>query len=80
MVLLTAKEVAGRLKLHPSTVCDMCRRGILPSRRIGTGRGVIRISEADLDAYLRPPAAVIPRMPEPEGSLGGLPLRPRIRH
>lgn len=49
---MTAAEAAARLGVHPSLVYRLCRAGRLPHRRIGLGRGAIRILEADLTEFL----------------------------
>jgi excisionase family DNA binding protein len=48
--LLTVPEVAERLRLCPKTIRRMIDRGELRVHRIGRQ---LRISEEDLDAYLR---------------------------
>lgn len=48
---LTVKAVAERLSVGVSTVYDLCRSGILPSFRVGCGRGTIRITPTALDRY-----------------------------
>lgn len=50
--LLTPDEVAGRLGLKVRTVREWCRTGALPAWRLG-GRGLLRVRESDLDAYIR---------------------------
>jgi excisionase family DNA binding protein len=49
---MTVAEAARRLEVTPSLVYRLCRRGMLPHARVGVGRGAIRISEADLAAFL----------------------------
>ena len=49
--LLKIPEVAQRLGIAQWTAWDYCRSGILPHIRL-TPR-TIRVSEADLEAYLR---------------------------
>ena len=64
--LLTPSEVAQRLRVSVQTVYGLVQRGLIPAVRIGAvGRGVIRVSEEDLRAYLEgartvPPAAKRP--------------------
>jgi excisionase family DNA binding protein len=48
--LLTVKHVAGKLKVHPSTVRAMIRDGKLAEHRLG--RRTIRIPPESLDALL----------------------------
>jgi len=53
MQLLTTKEVAEILKLHPNQVRAMCRAGKLPSFDICPGdKSVYRVSQADLEQFL----------------------------
>jgi excisionase family DNA binding protein len=47
--LLTAEEVASRLRLALSTIYGLARSGELPSVRIG---GAVRFDPADLNEYL----------------------------
>jgi len=51
-MLMTVAEVAARLQVSPSSVYLLIERGLLPHHRIGARRGAIRITEADLTAYL----------------------------
>lgn len=51
-MLMTVAEVAARLQVSPSSVYLLIERGLLPHHRIGVRRGAIRITEADLTAYL----------------------------
>jgi excisionase family DNA binding protein len=48
--ILTEQEVATMLKLRPSTVADLARRGVLPSIWFGRHR---RYVAADIHAYVR---------------------------
>lgn len=48
--LLTAREVADRLGVHPETVLRWTRRGELPARRLPGG--AIRYREDELDEWL----------------------------
>jgi excisionase family DNA binding protein len=50
--MLTVKQAAERLQCSPATVYQLCAARLLPHSRVGLGRGVIRISEADIAAYL----------------------------
>lgn len=50
--ILTLKEVAEILKVHPESVRLLIRGGALQAARIGNGKGLWRIRQADLDAYL----------------------------
>lgn len=51
-MLMTVAEVAAHLQVSPSSVYLLIERGLLPHHRIGARRGAIRITEADLSAYL----------------------------
>jgi excisionase family DNA binding protein len=48
---LTVAEAAERLRCSEMTVYRLCREGKLAHRRIGVGRGVIRVRAADLDSF-----------------------------
>ncbi len=50
--MLTVKQAAERLGVSAATVYQLCAAKLLPHSRVGLGRGVIRISEADLAGYL----------------------------
>jgi excisionase family DNA binding protein len=50
--MMTVKQAAEKLVVSPATVYQLCTAKLLPHSRVGLGRGVIRISEADLAAYL----------------------------
>jgi excisionase family DNA binding protein len=50
--VLTVKQVAERLNVSLSTVYGLVSHGKLRARRIGTGRGAIRVSEDALQQYL----------------------------
>ncbi len=50
--LLTAGEVATRLKVTPGYIRWLARTGQMPSVRIGVGRGSIRIPSDSLSAYV----------------------------
>jgi excisionase family DNA binding protein len=52
MKYLTVKEAAERLGCSAATIYELCAARRLPHTRVGLRRGVIRISEADLAAYL----------------------------
>jgi excisionase family DNA binding protein len=64
--VLTVKQTAERLQCSPATVYQLCAAKLLPHSRVGLGRGVIRIAEADLAGYLAG------RHVQPE--------QPRLRH
>ena len=50
--MLTVKEVAKELKLHPITVYRLIQRGELKAIRLGKRQG-IRIDEADLKNFIK---------------------------
>lgn len=50
MALITKKEAAERLTISVRTLEGMISRGAIPACRIGPK--LVRIEEADLDAYL----------------------------
>jgi excisionase family DNA binding protein len=55
---MDVRDAAKRLEIGVSTVYALCHNGRLRHARIGLGRGVIRISEADLEVFLRDCRAV----------------------
>jgi excisionase family DNA binding protein len=50
--LLTVRQVSVRLGLIPNQIYLMLKKGIIPYTTVGIGRGVIRIKESDLEAYI----------------------------
>jgi excisionase family DNA binding protein len=50
--LLTVQEVADRLSVHPDTVRQWIRNGEIGAIDLG-GRAGYRISEADLERFMR---------------------------
>ena len=50
--LLTVKDVAERLSVSSSLIYQLVESGKLPVLRIGNGRGAIRFSPQDIEAYL----------------------------
>ena len=64
--LLTAKQVADRLNVRPSTVYALCRRGEIPHIRVtqGSRRALIRFDPEEIEEFLRgrrcPPLATPP--------------------
>jgi excisionase family DNA binding protein len=51
--MLTIKEAARRLGVSRSLAYVLIEKGLLSCHRIGTGpRGILRITEAQLEAYL----------------------------
>jgi excisionase family DNA binding protein len=71
--LLTVREVATTLRVSPSLVYQLIEAGKIACHRIGTGRGAIRVSSADLDAYLQGCRSER-QTPVPK------PPRPRLKH
>jgi excisionase family DNA binding protein len=53
MAFKTIKQVAEQLLVSQATVYSLCAQFKLPHVRVGTGRGTIRIDEADLAAFLQ---------------------------
>jgi excisionase family DNA binding protein len=49
---LRVKDIAAALRVDVSTVYAEIKSGSLPSYRIGTGRGTIRVSRAAFTQYL----------------------------
>lgn len=49
---LRVKNIAAALRLPASTVYAEVRSGRLPSYRVGTGRGTIRVSRTAFQTYL----------------------------
>jgi len=50
--LLTVKETAARLGLHPMTVRSKIRRGDLPAVQLGGKGSAVRVAEHELTAWL----------------------------
>lgn len=50
---MTVAEAARALEVSASTVYQLCRAGRLGHVRVGLGRGAIRISEGDIEAFRR---------------------------
>ena len=48
--MLTPTEIAKRLNLHPNTVRDYLKAGILPAIKLGR---VWRVEEKDLEEFIR---------------------------
>ena len=68
--MLTVKDVADRLKIGRTTAYTLIEDGEIPAKRIGTGRGTLRVKPSDLERYINrpddaPPAAVTGRRAEP---------------
>ena len=73
-MMLKVSQVAEKLNVSESIVYALITAGRLGSHRIGVGRGTIRVSTEDLEAYLascRECKGEQPRRPVP---------RPHLRH
>jgi excisionase family DNA binding protein len=51
-MLNTVKEAAKKLSISQSLVYLLLQRGALGCHKIGTGRGVYRISDTQIEVYL----------------------------
>ena len=51
-MMMTVKQASERLSVSVATVYSLVGSGKLACHRVGLGRGTIRISEADIEAYL----------------------------
>lgn len=51
--MLTVREVAGKLNVSQGCVYQLIAVGRLPHVRFGVGRGVIRVPEDDLAAFVQ---------------------------
>ena len=63
--MLTVADVAKRLRCSPSLVYALIARGRLAHHRLGLGRGAIRVTEAQLAAFLEG-TAITPAPSQPE--------------
>jgi excisionase family DNA binding protein len=77
---VTVPQAAAVLEVTPALVYRLCAAGRLAHRRIGLGRGTIRITAEDLAAYLEsvkveaatttttnlPPSGILRRPPVPD--------------
>lgn len=72
-MMYKVSQVAEKLSVSESIVYALIESGRLACHRIGVGRGTIRVSPADLDAYL-----VSCRVQESEGPRPA--PRPRLKH
>ena len=50
--MLTVKDVAEKLQIAAGTVYALIESGRLVAHRFGNGRGTIRVTEEDLNAYI----------------------------
>ncbi len=71
--MFTVREVSTRLRVSQSLVYQLVEAGKLACHRIRTGRGAIRISLLDLEAYLQECRSE-KQTPMPK------PSRPRLKH
>ena len=80
---MTVKEAAARLEVSPATIYAMITAGKLGHRRVGLGRGVIRISEEQLSAFSRRwsgrPSRRSPPLPPDQASPSSPALSPFAR-
>lgn len=51
--VISVQEAAQQMAVGTSTVYALCAAQKLPYKRIGQGRGVLRIRQSDLDAYIK---------------------------
>jgi excisionase family DNA binding protein len=51
--LLTIREVADELRVHPETVRSLVRSGRLKGTRLGTDRSELRVSRRDLRDFIQ---------------------------
>ncbi len=67
--LLTIKDVAERLNIGERTAYRLIEEGQLKARRIGSGRGTLRVKPADLERFINQPDDASlgsrPRLAEP---------------
>jgi excisionase family DNA binding protein len=62
---MRVRDVAERLEVSQATVYALIAHGKLKCSRIGLGRGVIRVSDDQLAAYLQAAEPVPVRAPAP---------------
>jgi excisionase family DNA binding protein len=74
---MTVRQAAARLEVSPALVYQLIASGKLGCHRIGNGRGVIRIAEAHLQAYLVEAESEPVRGPAPSPPPAPL---PRLKH
>lgn len=51
---LTVREAAERYSVHPDTLWNWVRKGVVPHERVGPGRGLIRLRPSDLSRTVKP--------------------------
>ena len=74
MTFHSVKQVADQLSVSASLVYQLVESGRLACHRIGTGRGAIRISHDDLQAYIA--SCRVEQRQERRPA----PPRPRLKH
>jgi len=72
-MMLKISEVAERLNVSESLVYALVEAGRLSCHSIGVGRGTIRVSTEDLDAFLA-------TCRDEKAERSRPPARPRLRH
>lgn len=60
--MMTVREIAKTLRISLACAYSLVESGQLPCYRIGTGRGTIRISQEQLERYLK--RSLCGRLPE----------------
>lgn len=73
-MLLTVRDAAHQLKVSCATIYALIKSGRLSCHRVGTGRGVIRISAEQIARYLQQ------SVPCEATKSGQQTPRPRLRH
>jgi excisionase family DNA binding protein len=53
MNLMTVQDVAALLGVSKSLVYQLVETGKIACHKVGTGRGIIRFRDADVEAYLK---------------------------
>jgi len=74
-MLLTVKDVAGRLNVSQSCIYQLVETGKIPHHRIGVGRGAIRFTEDDITDYLSQA-----REESRHSSFAAIPDRRKLKH
>ena len=64
--MLTVSQVARQLAVGTKVVYRLCASGELSHARIGNGRGIIRIDQAAVDAFIARSTAVACEVKRPE--------------
>src|SRR5436305_120966 len=71
-MMLTVRQVAGRLNISVGLVYALCNQGKLSFERYGLGRGTIRVSEESLARYRAGAGGA--------ATSAAVPPMPRLRH